>query len=227
MFEHHAGFLAALSPQGHADRTTAATTLGRRLRILDTGLSIKRYPMCYATHRVIDGVLDLVTANELKPAQVARVHARVGIAQASMLRNHKPQTGLEAKFSLEFAVAAAILKRRVGLRELTDAFVTQPQVQAMMTRLEISTSEIPCPIEPVFALNDRVEIELADGRRLDSGEIRFPRGNSQLPLSDDELKEKFLDCAGAAADLDMRVLYARLHALEAVDHIAALAAHNA
>lgn len=227
VFEHHAGFLAALSPQGHADRTTVATTLGRRLRILDTGLSIKRYPMCYATHRVIDGVLDLVTANELKPAQVARVHARVGIAQASMLRNHKPQTGLEAKFSLEFAVAAAILKRRVGLRELTDAFVTQPQVQAMMTRLEISTSEIPCPIEPVFALNDRVEIELADGRRLDSGEIRFPRGNSQLPLSDDELKEKFLDCAGAAADLDMRVLYARLHALEAVDHIAALAAHNA
>ena len=108
--------------------------LGRRLRILDTGLSIKRYPMCYATHRVIDGVLDLVTANELKPAQVARVHARVGIAQASMLRNHKPQTGLEAKFSLEFAVAAAILKRRVGLRELTDAFVTQPQVQAMMPR---------------------------------------------------------------------------------------------
>ncbi len=211
--EHHAGYLAALSPRGRVDRAGRASTLGGQLRILEAGLSIKSYPMCYATHRVIDGVLDLVTANDVKPADVTQVHASVGAAQASMLRNHAPVTGLEAKFSLEFAVASALVARKVGLRELTDGFVTQPQVREMMTRVRTSTTDTHCPIEPVFALTDRVAIELNDGRRLDSGEIRFARGNAKLPLNDAELKAKFLDCAAGAGDLDAASLYDRLSAL--------------
>jgi 2-methylcitrate dehydratase PrpD len=219
VIEHHAGYLAALSPHGRADRATPIGALGRHLRILETGLSIKRYPMCYATHRVIDGVLDLVTAHDLKPADVAQTHASVGVAQASMLRNHAPVTGLEAKFSLEFAVASALVARKVGLRELTDGFVMQPQVQDMMTRVTTSTTETHCPIEPVFALTDRVEIELTDGRRLNSGDIRFARGNAKLPLDDSQLKAKFLDCAADANDLDALSLYEHLYALENLDSV--------
>src|ERR1019366_6175998 len=107
-------------------------------------------PMCYATHRVIDGVLDLATAHDLKAADVKEVHASVGIAQASMLRNHAPRTGLEAKFSLEFAVASALVARKVGLKELTDEFVARPQVRDVMTRVKTSTTDTRCPIEPVF-----------------------------------------------------------------------------
>ncbi len=212
--EHHAGYLAALSPQGRADRVRPAPALGRQLRILEAGLSIKRYPMCYAAHRVIDGVLDLVAANDVKPDAVKQVHASVGVAQASMLRNHAPVTGLEAKFSLEFAVASALVARKVGLRELTDEFVMQPRVRELMSRVRTSTTATHCPIEPVFALTDRVAIELDDGRRLDSGDIRFARGNAGLPLDAAELQSKFLDCAAGAGDLDAASLYERLNAIE-------------
>jgi 2-methylcitrate dehydratase PrpD len=221
--EHHAGYLAALSPQGRADRTSPATALGHQLRILEAGLSIKRYPMCYATHRVIDGVLDMVMQHDVQPADVARVHASVGVAQASMLRNHAPSTGLEAKFSLEFAVASALLVRKVGLRELTDGFVTQPQVRELMTRVTTATTDTHCPIEPVFALTDRVVIELGDGRRLDSGDIRFARGNAKLPLDDAAFRAKFLDCAAGAGDLDAAALYERLCMLEKLDNVRDLA----
>ncbi len=214
--EHHAGYLAALSPLGRVDRAGPASGLGRQLRILDAGLSIKSYPMCYATHRVIDGVLDVVKAHDVKPGDVKEVHANVGVTQASMLRNHAPVTGLEAKFSLEFAVASALLERKVGLRELTDEFVTQPQVREMMTRVRTSTTDTHCPIEPIFALTDRVTVELKDGRSLDTGDIRFARGNAKLPLSDAELKAKFLDCAAGANDLDAMGLYERLNAIEAL-----------
>ena len=222
IFEHHAGFLAALSPSGEAERTALPAALGRQWRLLDTGLSIKRYPMCYATHRVIDGVLDLVAAHDLRAAQVVRVYPRVGVAQASMLRNHAPVSGLEAKFSLEFAIAAAVLARRVGLRELTDECVNRPEVRAMMQRVSIATTDTACPIEPVFALTDRVELELADGRRLDSGEIRFPRGNSKLPLTAEELKMKFDDCTADIHDLDAAALYRQLAALESLDNVCQL-----
>src|SRR5690606_35943356 len=102
-FEHHAGYLAALSPNGRVDRSSPASQLGKTLRVLDYGLSIKKYPTCYATHRVIDGVLDLARSRSLRADDVKEVRARIGVAQASMLRNHSPVTGLEAKFSLEFA----------------------------------------------------------------------------------------------------------------------------
>ncbi len=197
--EHHAGFLAALSPQGRAERARPATGLGKQWRILEAGLSIKKYPMCYATHRVIDAVLDLATKHDLKPQDVRQVDATIGVAQASMLRNHAPVTGLEAKFSLEFAVASALVSRKVGLAQLTDAFVGEAPVRDAMGKVNISTADTTCPIEPIFALTDRVLLQLRDGRTLDSGDIRFARGNAKLPLQANDLKVKFFDCAACIA----------------------------
>ena len=213
-FEHHAGLLAALSPQCRCERERPADRLGRQLRVLDTGLSIKKYPMCYATHRVIDAVLDLAKANDVKPENVKRIDATIGVAQASMLRNHAPVTGLEAKFSLEFAVASALVARQVGLAQLTDRFVAEAPVRAAMGKVKIATVDTSCPIEPVFALTDRVALELTDGRRLDSGEVRFARGNAKLPLKDEELRDKFLDCTAGADYLDAPALYRGLARLE-------------
>ncbi|HEY7760897.1 MAG TPA: MmgE/PrpD family protein [Burkholderiales bacterium] len=221
--EHAGGFLAALSPSGKVDRTRPASDLGKKLAILELGLSIKKYPMCYATHRVIDGVLDLARANRLAPGDVERVEATIGSTQAGMLRNHAPVTGLEAKFSLEFAVASALVAGKVGLAELTDEFVGKPMVRETMRKLSVATTETRCTLEPAFALTDRVAIKLRDGRTLDSGEIRFARGNAKLPLRDEELRAKFMDCAKSAAHVDAAALFERLTRLECLSAIAELA----
>ena len=221
--EHHAGYLAALSPKGRADRQSPASKLGREWRILDSGLSIKKYPACYATHRVIDGVLDLARAHQVRAQDVEEVRARIGVAQASMLRNHSPRTGLEAKFSLEFAVASALVAGNVGLRELTDEFVARPAVRELMPKVKIATEDSHCPLDPTFALNDRVKLVLRNGRTLDSGEIRFARGNAKAPLADADLRAKFLDCAGRAPGVDAAALYARLADLRGVPRLRALA----
>src|SRR6202034_1887991 len=57
--EHPRGFLHAISPAGKEDRTSQAKA-GRQFQILTHGLGIKKYPMCYATHRAIDCILDLI-----------------------------------------------------------------------------------------------------------------------------------------------------------------------
>ncbi len=222
-FEHAGGFLVALSPRGNVDRTRPASGLGTELAILQLGLSVKKYPMCYATHRVIDGVLDLARANGVQAADVERVEATIGVAQAAMLRNHAPVTGLEAKFSLEFAVASALVAGRVGLAELTDEFVAQRGIREAMGKLSITTSEARCPLEPAFAFSDRVVLKLRDGRWLDSGEIRFARGNSQLPLRDDELRTKFVDCTSTITHLDAASLFDRLMRLDGLRDVRELA----
>jgi 2-methylcitrate dehydratase PrpD len=127
------------------------------------GLSIKRYPMCYSAHRTIDGVLDMVAANDIGVDDVSEVRVTIGTTQASMLRNHAPANALEAKFSIEFAVASALVARSVGLRELTDEFVTRDSVQRAMAKVRTQTVDTHCTVEPVFSFADRVVLQLGNG----------------------------------------------------------------
>ena len=221
-FEHPAGYLNALSVKQDADRLSAADRLGQQPRILETGLSIKRYPICYSCHRTVDGMLDLVAAHNLTPSDIDHITCTIGPAQASMLRNHRPQTGLEAKFSIEFAMASAVVKRDVGLRQLTDEFVLQPAVQALFEKVSVQINEEPCPLEPCLALTDRVVVTLTDGRSLDSGPIRFPLGNAGKPLDEAGMRAKFIDCLESAKALGVdlpftaQTLYSRVSRLESI-----------
>ena len=115
----------------------------------------------------------------------------------TILRNHRPQTGLEAKFSIEFAMAAALLVQRAGLAEHTDAFVQRPDVQALIPRVTAVADPRLNPKRPGYALCDQVTITLRDGRTLDTGPITQIRGDADAPLTRDDLWAKFEDCVRA------------------------------
>ena len=148
---------------------------------------------------MIDGVLAIAGRENLQPDQIRNVRVTIGPAQASMLRNHSPQTGLEAKFSAEFAVAAALVAGQVGLAQLSDSFVAQADVRGLMEKVAVEITDRSCPLDPAFSYADRVVIELADGRSFDSGDIRFALGNAKLPLDAAGLRQKFMDCIAAGA----------------------------
>jgi aconitate decarboxylase len=214
VLEHPAGFLHAISLNGHVDRDSPAA-IGSISRIVEHGLAIKQYPVCYSGHRTIDGVLEIAARENIDPATVKRVDASIGRSQASMLRNHAPHTALEAKFSLEFAVASALVARKVGLAELDDGFVQRPDVRSLYEKVDIGIAEKPCPLDSAFAFADRVVITLNDGRSFDSGDIRFARGHARLPLSESGLRAKFEACmaagpAGQGERPASGALYARL-----------------
>jgi aconitate decarboxylase len=222
--EHPAGFLSAISPKGSAERTAPAPSLGQTFAILEQRLSVKKYPMCYATHRAIDGVIDLATANDLKAGDVKEVCVTFSPTQASILRNHAPVTGLEAKFSIEHAVAAALLDRAVGFSQLTDAYVGRPEVRELFPKVRTELVDTNSPGETGAALTERVVIETNDGRRFDSGEIRFARGHAQSPLPPGGLAAKFLDCTADAEWFDHRRLLEQLEHMESLNGIRTLAA---
>ncbi|MBV9782910.1 MAG: MmgE/PrpD family protein [Acidisphaera sp.] len=221
--EHPLGFLAAISPHGNADRESEAL-LGRRWRILENGLNVKKYPICYATHRTIDAMLDLAQERGLQPGNIVGIEAELGATQAAMLRNHAPQTGLDAKFSEEFAMAAAVIARRVGRGELSDAFVRRPDVQALMSRVQVNGTKAADPEDPTFALEDGIAVTLAGGETLHRT-VRYARGHAQSPLRADELWQKFRDCVEEYAGADRtHALFDALQRLERLPNAASLAA---
>jgi 2-methylcitrate dehydratase PrpD len=193
--EHPAGLLAALSPDGKADCDRPFTGAPKEWHIVRHGLNIKRYPICYATHRSIDAALDLVERYDLSPGDIERIAVSTGKTQLLMLRNSRPQTGLEAKFSMEFAMAAALIARNVGLRELTDEFVRRPDVQAIFSRVSCAATAATTE-GSAMALADAIEITTITGKTLNSGPVEYAKGSHQRPLSPDELWTKFADCLG-------------------------------
>ena len=75
------------------------------------------------------------------------------------------------------------------------------------------------------ARDGRVERPVGDdGRVLDSGDIRFARGNAKRVLSEQDMRVKFMDCTQRQANLDREALWSRLTHLEQVSSARELAA---
>ncbi|HJS83919.1 MAG TPA: MmgE/PrpD family protein [Acetobacteraceae bacterium] len=212
--EHPQGFLHAISPEGNEDRASAAR-LGEDWALLREGLAIKKYPTCYCTHRAIDGALDLLAAHPVRADSVERITVRISDYFATVLRNHAPETGLAAKFSIEFAMAGAVIARRVGLRELTDDFVRRPDVQALMRRVVTETTSAHDPALPGAAPADQVSVALATGETLAGEPVARATGHPSKPLSSQQIFEKFADCLEAGGGgIAAETMFARLRTLE-------------
>lgn len=219
--EHPAGFLMAVSPAGNID-VESATAAGTDWKLLSNRLSIKKYPMCFATHRALDGMLDLLRSKEIDAKNVRRIEVFLSRRSASILRHHAPQTALEAKFSMEFAMACALIERRAGLRELTDEFVRREDVQALMKRIVVTPmgEDRADPMRPGFTVYDQVIVETSLGNDLDSGPITVVRGDPDCPLTPEELWTKFEDCLAAGnATVPARKLFDSLMSLDQIRHV--------
>src|SRR5207253_5643963 len=215
--EHPQGFLSAVSPEGKADRDGPSPAFGEEWHIVKQRLSIKKYPACYSTHRSLDGMLDLLAKHPLKAADIAQITVSLSQTHSLILRNHTPQTGLEGKFSMEFAMAAAVISRRASLGEYTDDFVRRPEVQELMRRVRLVTNENYDPVQIGASVYDQVTVELTNGQRLESEKVRRARGHAELPLGEAELFDKFRTCLDAGhARISPERLFDRLRNLEKI-----------
>ena len=217
--EHPQGFLSAVSPAGRID-VDSPLEAGRIWKLSKDRLSVKKYPLCFCTHRALDGMLDLLKQNPLDAARVARVNVITSRRNTTILRNHRPQTGLEAKFSMEFAMACAIVAGRAGLTELTDVFVRGGEIQSLMQRVSVTPDDREDPAAPGYTPDDLVTVETDGGKRIESRKITTVRGGPQEPLEREELWAKFDDCLRVGATgVPARPLFDTLMSLDQLAHV--------
>ena len=81
-------------------------------------------------HRSFDATARMLAGRGLKPNDIAEIEVTMGKGQTAVLTNERPQTGLEAKFSEQFAMAAAVILGHMDVADLTDAVVQRPDIQA-------------------------------------------------------------------------------------------------
>lgn len=219
--EHPQGFLNAVSTSGEYD--LGARPIGQEWQITRQGLSVKKYPICFAAHRVVDATLELARLHSVDVERVDQISVCISVLAAKLLRNALPQTELEAKFSIQFAVVAALLTGNVGLRELNDEFVRSQAVQDLMRRVRVETNEnydLEAPVQSIF---DQVHLELISGKKISSAQVKRPRGHPSNPLRPGELRGKFMDCMAAGKVTgDVGRLFEMLEHIDRLDSINAL-----
>jgi 2-methylcitrate dehydratase PrpD len=168
-------------------------SLGAPWKILTSGVAVKPYPSCACTHSIIENALELQRTHRITPEQIAEVTVGVHAAVPRILIHSRPRSGLEAKFSGEFSAAAALCEGRVGMATFRDDKTDDPAIAKLMRRVRLVVDpEIPGDMER--HMWTRVTVRFQDGREVSIAPRPVP-GHPELPLSKDQLREKFMDCA--------------------------------
>lgn len=201
----------------------ALADLGDRWELVNTGITVKLYPSCAGTHPSLDAILDLRRRERFTADEVERIDVDVDSVIPTILIHERPATGLEAKFSLPFCAAAAVVYGRVGIDTFEAASLTNPEVTALMSRVAMRVDPSLDGSGPPLT-QARIAIRLRSGRVL-MKHANGARGYPAQPASDEELDAKFLACARramseAAAD---RAL-GRLRTIEHIEDIRTLTA---
>jgi 2-methylcitrate dehydratase PrpD len=203
VLEAPAGFFAAYGVEASSPET-GIIELGSPWVIVDPGLALKRFPCCYASHRGMDGVLYLREHLGLNAENLERLECRMPPGGMRVLIYPRPTTGLEAKFSLQYALAAGVLDGQYTLWSFTDEAVNRPQVRDLFTRMSVGEDPRCAGSDPLIETRSSgsrgfVEVEAVrgDGRR-ETVRVDHAPGHPSRELTWDDISDKFMDCATQA-----------------------------
>jgi 2-methylcitrate dehydratase PrpD len=193
ILEAKRGFYQALGGGFEADRLMGK--LGNPWSFLDRGVWLKPYPTGSLGHPAMTAMHELVIQHDLKLEQVKKITLKTSQNIFHTLLHHSPTTELQAKFSLEFCLAALLVDRKCGLGQFTDTYVNTKDIQKAIHLIEY----IPFSSEEEInnhhtIVTSYISIQLNDGTEL---KLRkdFGKGNKADPLSEKDIENKFRECA--------------------------------
>jgi 2-methylcitrate dehydratase PrpD len=144
----------------------------------------KPYACGVVIHPAIDACVQLRHEHRLDAGQIERIDLAVHPLVLELTGKKTPRTGLEAKFSVYFAAALAIVRGSAGMRDFSDENARDPVIVALRDR-------VTATVDPSIKEEQvRARIVLKDGRTLEK-RIDHVLGSLERPLSDADLEAKF------------------------------------
>jgi 2-methylcitrate dehydratase PrpD len=177
---------------GHAmsvdpDWSQALASLGRDYHV--THMTFKNHACCGHTFAPIDGALDLQGMAGMAAADIRKVVISTYRSAIDVAGNPQPATAAQARFSIPFVVASALLYGSVRPAAFSAERLADPGLRALMEKV---TLQVDPALDALFPGQRaaRVAIETRDGRHLEHLQPHR-KGDPEQPLSDDELSAKF------------------------------------
>ncbi len=196
--------------------------VGTPLLILEHGFRVKRFANCGSAHRAMDALLHLRAEHGFSAEEVERVVVHAPKVHLNNLMHHDPKTGLESKFSMEYALALCLAQGGASLSDFTDEAVMRPEIRRLFPRIVLDPVD---KLEGVFPTT--VEVHLKDGRKL-SETRAMPLGSKAAPFTTAQYWEKYESCVtGVLSDRDAAALRGVLERLPELSSIREMTRHLA
>lgn len=192
-------------------------------------IAVKPYPACHYTHAFIDCAEYLRQKHSINPADIEHIECKASDGIVSMVLEPKdekvrPQNPYMAQFSVQYLVAAMLIKGYVNLDTVYYEPLDDPEVLELAQKIAWA----PDP-ESDFPKNFPGElcITLKDGQQVSRREP-FNRGGPRNPLSKDAVIAKFLDNASRRlSNTRSQALLDMVDSLEALEDVSRLADYYA
>ncbi|MBO3093506.1 MmgE/PrpD family protein [Cellulomonas dongxiuzhuiae] len=179
------GFAATHGAAGAITSTLLADALEVARDQALARISFKRYPSCSATNAALDGVLELRA--ECGGRTVRTIACEIDPLAVRLLVHHRPEVPAQAKFSLEYCLAAAWVRGHLDLTDFTPEAVADPRVRDLMDRIAVR------PAGPMVSTGDfpaHLTVTFDDGTTATRHVLRA-QGRPELPLGRAALQDKF------------------------------------
>jgi len=162
-------------------------------------IAFKPYPACHFVHAVLDAARQATGGRRFEPDEVELVIVSIpeqGVPLVLEPREEKvaPRTEYDAKFSLQYSVAAMIVNGRVGLDTYAAEAIADPRVLDLARRVEYEVREFPT-FGSAFPGGVRILTRGGEGHE---AELPYQRGGEENPMTAQEVRRKFEENAALA-----------------------------
>lgn len=182
------GLMDALCGPGEYDISVLTKDLGARLGLVDPGITIKPYPNCWAHHKVLQATLELKARHNIRAEDVDKIYVDLQMDKPTY-RYLEPKTDLEARYSLSYGIALALLDGELTLAQYADDRICRADSVEMMCKI------VDTPAENAAAQRI-ITIVMKDGTRYENS-VRYSKGHPlHDPLTMEKLQAKYRACAG-------------------------------
>jgi 2-methylcitrate dehydratase PrpD len=190
IFDESMGFFEALC-QNRIERKLLR--FGRPFFFEKPGVAIKLYPCAGVLHPALDAVIDLRARYKLAHDTIEKIEVTLDSRAALPLVYDDPKDALQAKFSLPFALAAALVDGAAGISQFSAERLRDSRIRNLMKRIELvrrpnTRSRQTIGIDTEIAMTLR-------GGAVHRAHVSIARGHPQKAAARDDIEEKFRQCA--------------------------------
>ncbi len=183
---------------GNYDYQKMVENLGGEFVLTRIPTMVRMHPCSTVNCVAIDGMIELATQHDLKSGDIEEVDVACHPRLLMIAPYPEPVDSYWAKFCPPYAIAAALVDRRVGLAQFSEERIRDPELLGLMRRIKVwARQDIKedhgwCGGEDNWCAV-RMNIRLKNGKTL-GGHYSQAKGWPARPASWNDLRTKYEEC---------------------------------
>src|SRR5262249_10526341 len=154
-------------------------------------VAFKAYPCPYSSQRAVDAIVKIAEHHNVNPEDVTEITCAAAPKTFRVLIHHRPATSLEAKFSLEYLLAAGLVMRTVNEESFELSHVNDPIMRDLVQKVRSNDA----PLERKTPGEGDVTVKVRTRTGVFEQTVTYAPGHPNNPLTWEQLTGKYRACA--------------------------------